>query len=418
MARAAGGARQRRVVLGAQDAVRRPPLEADRRVRVGPQDEVAVAGVRPPVQQRLPPVGRRDLASGPGLEVPFLGGRSDRDHDVASVRADVLDDDAVGRTAQGVAGPVRAHQQQRRRDRSRRRRGRDDGPSGADLGPGDGVSGPFSRREGRGRECGGAGRRRGRRGGRGRRDGGSAVALYPERHGDAQGDDDQRADGEQPPAAVSRGPACVRVQDLAEPVSQVVRTDRVGPAFQRLGKPIDGLGAVERLLGPLQGDKGRLPRRVDRSLAHPEGRRHLRPAEPRPDLEDDHLALPLRQAENVVDGVSRRTGHRLDGKPAAPDRAALGDDLCSKVRDHGSRVAASVVAADQDDEGVLDRRLRDRPVTQQEEGEPDHREPLRRIQAVETGRQGGPSSHGRPPAPVTRPGPHVQVFIVAFGSGQ
>ena len=70
----------------------------------------------------------------------------------------------------------------------------------------------------------------------------------------------------------------------------------------------------------------------------------------------------------------------------------------AKIRDHHPRVAVPVVATDQDDEGVLDHRLRDGPVPQQQEGEPDHREPLRRVQAVEVGRQGGPRSHGRPPA--------------------
>ena len=89
------------------------------------------------------------------------------------------------------------------------------------------------------------------------------------------------------------GPARVRVEDLAEPVPQVVGTDRVRPALQGLREPIGGLGPVGGLLGPPQGDERRLPRRLDRSLAHPQRRRHLRPAESRPDLENDHLALPL-----------------------------------------------------------------------------------------------------------------------------
>ena len=58
-----------------------------------------------------------------------------------------------------------------------------------------------------------------------------------------------------------------------------------------------------------------------------------------------------------------------------------------------------------------------RPVAQQQEGEPDHREPLRRIQAVEVGRQGGASlarqtsRHGSRAAGAAPSGVHRRIRI-------
>src|SRR6478609_9631491 len=67
---------------------------------------------------------------------------------------------------------------------------------------------------------------------------------------DGEGDDDQHGDREQPPPAVTRGPPRVLVQDLHEPVPQVVGTHGVGASLQRLGETLDGRGPVGGLAGP------------------------------------------------------------------------------------------------------------------------------------------------------------------------